>query len=384
MQSVLLGLHSVTGLPWWGTIALVTVGTRLVTAPLTLMQIRNTYRMTQARPEMEKIAAYMKSEGATNPAASSAAQERMAQVWAKYDCNPMKSLVGTLGQASVFMTFFFALKALAAAKVPSMVIGGTLWFTDLTSPDPYYGLPILTGAFMLAMVQLNAAEGMQGQSPAMVRNFKIGMSVLAVAIIPFSYLLPKSVFIYWITSNAMVALQNTALRIPAVKQYFKIPELKRADTQASFNAAASVVKTYQRSLASLGRTVASTAGPSSKSFALTPLPEGLHTQRWRLLTRYSSSPQGRHDRPKLMPLLPSSSLLPMIASVSQTWMKSLQPSAGVQDLQAGSQGHQAKLPAPRQHQQVPLMHLQALHLLSMTALSPQHSLSPDTASPQGD
>ncbi|KAK9842147.1 hypothetical protein WJX84_012222 [Apatococcus fuscideae] len=245
MQSVLLGLHSVTGLPWWGTIALVTVGTRLVTAPLTLMQIRNTYRMTQARPEMEKIAAYMKSEGATNPAASSAAQERMAQVWAKYDCNPMKSLVGTLGQASVFMTFFFALKALAAAKVPSMVIGGTLWFTDLTSPDPYYGLPILTGAFMLAMVQLNAAEGMQGQSPAMVRNFKIGMSVLAVAIIPFSYLLPKSVFIYWITSNAMVALQNTALRIPAVKQYFKIPELKRADTQASFNAAASVVKTYR-------------------------------------------------------------------------------------------------------------------------------------------
>ena len=72
-----------------------------------------------------------------------------------------------------------------------MVTGGTLWFTDLTSPDPYYGLPILTGAFMLAMVQLNAAEGMQGQSPAMIRNFKIGMSVLAVAIIPFSYLLPK-------------------------------------------------------------------------------------------------------------------------------------------------------------------------------------------------
>lgn len=72
-----------------------------------------------------------------------------------------------------------------------MVTGGASWFTDLTSPDPYYGLPILTGAFMLAMVQLNAAEGMQGQSPAMVKNFKIAMSVLAVAIIPFSYLLPK-------------------------------------------------------------------------------------------------------------------------------------------------------------------------------------------------
>lgn len=76
-------------------------------------------------------------------------------------------------------------------QVPSMVSGGTLWFTDLTSADPYYGLPILTGAFMLAMVQLNAAEGMQGQPPAMVKNFKIAMSVLAVVIVPFSYLLPQ-------------------------------------------------------------------------------------------------------------------------------------------------------------------------------------------------
>ena len=76
-------------------------------------------------------------------------------------------------------------------QVPSMVEGGALWFTDLTSADPYYGLPILTGSFMLAMVQLNAAEGMQGQSPSMIKNFKIAMSVLAVAIIPFSYLLPK-------------------------------------------------------------------------------------------------------------------------------------------------------------------------------------------------
>ncbi len=82
-------------------------------------------------------------------------------------------------------------KLIFVSQLPSMVNGGALWFTDLTSADPYYGLPILTGAFMLAMVQLNAAEGMQGQSPTMIKNFKLGMSALAVAIIPFSYLLPK-------------------------------------------------------------------------------------------------------------------------------------------------------------------------------------------------
>lgn len=48
-------------------------------------------------------------------------------------------------------------------QVPSLTEGGALWFTDLTSADPYYLLPALAGLSFLATIELGAADGMEGQ-----------------------------------------------------------------------------------------------------------------------------------------------------------------------------------------------------------------------------
>jgi hypothetical protein len=52
-------------------------------------------------------------------------------------------------------------------QVPSLTVGGTAWFTDLTQYDPYYGLPLMCTAVTLAMVQygINLA-GDAGPMPA--------------------------------------------------------------------------------------------------------------------------------------------------------------------------------------------------------------------------
>ena len=39
-------------------------------------------------------------------------------------------------------------------KVPSFKTGGALWFTDLTIPDGYYIMPILTGLTFLITVEV--------------------------------------------------------------------------------------------------------------------------------------------------------------------------------------------------------------------------------------
>lgn len=39
-------------------------------------------------------------------------------------------------------------------KVPSLKGGGLFWFTDLTTPDPLYILPVLTGLSFLATVEV--------------------------------------------------------------------------------------------------------------------------------------------------------------------------------------------------------------------------------------
>lgn len=50
---------------------------------------------------------------------------------------------------------------MAALQVPSLTVGGALWFTDLTIADPYYLLPIAASAIFLLTVELGAVDGMQ-------------------------------------------------------------------------------------------------------------------------------------------------------------------------------------------------------------------------------
>ena len=39
-------------------------------------------------------------------------------------------------------------------KVPSFKVGGVLWFSDLTTADPMYVLPVLTSLTFLATVEV--------------------------------------------------------------------------------------------------------------------------------------------------------------------------------------------------------------------------------------
>lgn len=43
---------------------------------------------------------------------------------------------------------------MANVPVDSMRTGGLFWFTDLTLPDPYYLLPILTSATMWLTIEV--------------------------------------------------------------------------------------------------------------------------------------------------------------------------------------------------------------------------------------
>ena len=53
MENLLDFTHAATGLPWYGTVALVTVLTRLALLPLVVKTMRNSVLMHNLRPEME-------------------------------------------------------------------------------------------------------------------------------------------------------------------------------------------------------------------------------------------------------------------------------------------------------------------------------------------
>ncbi|KAF3589631.1 hypothetical protein F2Q69_00028458 [Brassica cretica] len=82
-----------------------------------------------------------------------------------------------------------------AEKVPSFKTGGTLWFTDLTTADTTYILPLLTAITFIIMVE----EGMEGNPIA--GTMKKFSRIIAFLSIPILMGVEKALFCYWLTSN---------------------------------------------------------------------------------------------------------------------------------------------------------------------------------------
>eukprot|EP00891_Asterochloris_glomerata_P002433 jgi/Astpho2/2433/Aster-05684 len=209
MQMVLRFAQEQTGLPWWETIACCTLLFRACTLPANIMSIKNTYKMSAARPEIEKLANWHKAEALKgNSSALPQYQAALAAVWEKHGCHPLKSVAPMLVQAPIFIGFFSSLTSLAQAKIPSMTHGGLFWFTDLTAADPSYALPIITFSMFLLAIELGSADGMQGQSPKAIKTFKNVMRGVVLIAIPFSTHLSAGVFTYMFFSNVWTLMQG--------------------------------------------------------------------------------------------------------------------------------------------------------------------------------
>lgn len=246
VQSLLVSMHEATGLDWWSTIMVTTLGMRMATLPVMVSQIKNTYRMSQARPELEELMAQVKDEQARgNPHAAMEHQQRVLAIWKKYNCNPLKSLGGMFVQAPIFIGFFSALRGLAAHKLPSMTEGGALWFTDLTVADPTYMLPALAGLSFLLTIELGAADGMEGQTDEMRTRMKNVMRVVALSVPLVSTALPASVFMYWTASNIFSLAQTLMLKVPGVKRLVGLPDLSKLRKGSAAAAAADAGKPVQ-------------------------------------------------------------------------------------------------------------------------------------------
>ncbi|URE32096.1 mitochondrial inner membrane protein OXA1-like [Musa troglodytarum] len=116
-------------------------------------------------------------------------------------------------------------------KVPSFKGGGALWFTDLTTPDPRYMLPALTGLTFLATVELNMQEGMEGNP--MANTMKKFSRVLAFMTVPFTANFPKAIFCYWITSNLFSLGYGFVLKLTRVRKFLNLPDLVPEPTKSA-------------------------------------------------------------------------------------------------------------------------------------------------------
>ena len=64
------------------------------------------------------------------------------------------SYVICYSQMPIFLSVFIGIRHMTNVPVESMTTGGILWFTDLTVTDPYFALPLITVATLLATLEV--------------------------------------------------------------------------------------------------------------------------------------------------------------------------------------------------------------------------------------
>ncbi|KAF9942376.1 Mitochondrial inner membrane protein oxa1l [Modicella reniformis] len=222
LETILEAVHISTGLPWWGTIAVTTVLIRTALLPFIVKLQGNTARLHNVKPQLDRLTQNMKLAQENNDTAALARFSAQTQeLFAKNDCNPLKSLMLPLLQAPVMISFYLALRDMANLPVPQLKEGGMLWFTDLTVADPTYVLPVASSLGFLAIMELGTELGGVSQPKAM-KNF---MRFMAVAMVPLTMSFPSAIFTYWLTSNVYTTGQILFFRVPAVRRFFNIPQL---------------------------------------------------------------------------------------------------------------------------------------------------------------
>ena len=144
IQTCLEYLHVQAHLPWWLAIISCTIALRALMFPLAVKVQANAARLNNIRPEMEKLMEKMRRYNrAGNKTMAGQTTAQLLALYQKNKCNPYKMFVMPFIQIPIFVSFFIAIRRMAAVPVESMKTGGLFWFTDLTLPDPYFALPFM-------------------------------------------------------------------------------------------------------------------------------------------------------------------------------------------------------------------------------------------------
>ncbi|GAB6018669.1 hypothetical protein CHUAL_000345 [Chamberlinius hualienensis] len=241
----LIYLHDWSHLPWWSVIVLTTVGVRfLITFPFTVYQSVILARYANLQPEIKQLAGQLRAETAravkmfnwdektAKRAFFKSLHKHRQTLIVRENCHPFKASVVIWIQIPVWIAISFALRNIVYGGATkdgfinylSMATEGTLWFSNLTLPDPLFVLPVLLGAINLTIVEFHALKATNpGKLQKTITWVFRGLSVV---MIPIAATVPSCLALYWVTSSCVGLLHNVLLVSPKVRKLCGIPSVK--------------------------------------------------------------------------------------------------------------------------------------------------------------
>jgi YidC/Oxa1 family membrane protein insertase len=187
MLAVLKAIHFVV--PSWGfAIIVLTILVKALTWFPTQSSMKSMKAMAKLKPQMDKLKErYGDDKNALNMATM--------EMYRKEGVNPLGGCLPILIQ----MPIYIALYSMLGNSV-ELYRSPFLWVHDLTSPDPYYIMPILTGALMFLQQKTQPTPADPNQ--------KVMMYTMPVMFTVFNLVWPAGLTIYILTNTILTFLQQ--------------------------------------------------------------------------------------------------------------------------------------------------------------------------------
>ena len=123
-------------------------------------------------------------------------QVAMMELYKEEKVNPAGGCLPILIQIPVFIALYWVLLESVELRQANFA----LWWNDLSSPDPYYVLPVLMGASMFFQQKLNPAP----MDPMQQKVMMFMPLVLTFLFLSF----PQGLVLYWVVNNCLSIAQQ--------------------------------------------------------------------------------------------------------------------------------------------------------------------------------
>lgn len=195
---VMSWFHSWIG-NWGVSIILLTFLIKLIFFPLSAASYRSMAKMRLVAPKLEKIKKqYADDREQLNRA--------MMELYKTEKINPLGGCLPVVIQIPVFIALYWSI--LGSVEMRNAPFFG--WITDLSSPDPYYILPLIMGASMMIQMRLNP-------KPADPMQAKV-MQFMPIIFSAMFFFFPAGLVLYSIVNNVLSITQQWFITRRAVAE----------------------------------------------------------------------------------------------------------------------------------------------------------------------
>ena len=198
--------HSWTG-NWGFAIILLTMLVKLIFFPLSAAGYRSMAKLKAVAPRLKLLREQHKGKDKQKM------NQAMMEFYKVEKINPMGGCLPILVQIPIFISLYWVLLASVELRYAPFV----LWIQDLSSPDPFYVLPLIMGVSMYIQTKLNPAATDPIQQKV--------MQIMPLVFCVFFFFFPAGLVLYSVINNSLSILQQWQITrmyapstVPAVKK----------------------------------------------------------------------------------------------------------------------------------------------------------------------